>query len=76
MAKNSKGFPPAYESFVTPLGMPQITDSKNRAQLYALAAKILKDQLAINELSDRVYELFTSEIHSRSERSQVYRGRI
>lgn len=48
------------------------TDKVKSEVLYRLSAMILRDELAIRDLSERVYQLLVDEVHIRQERSQRY----
>jgi hypothetical protein len=52
------------------------TDKVKPEVLYRLSAMILRDELAIRDLSERVYQLLVDEVRIRQERSQRYQGRL
>jgi hypothetical protein len=58
------------------LGGSQLINDENKAVVCKLIDTILKSPLSRMQLSDRVYELLTSEIRSKKERSKTYQGRL
>ena len=64
---------PATSSYLAP-GMCQKNDRRNRTKIKKLTAKILRDPLLLQKLSDCVYELMLEDIGRQEERFDNYGG--